>query len=218
VQKLRIELADDHATVREGLKMIVDAQPDMTVVAEAADGRAAVARARESTPDVLVMDVSLPQLNGLKATELVREHCPRTRVLALTRHTETGYLKELLRAGASGYVLKQSPSLTLLSAIRSVAAGGTYLDPAIASRVVSDYGTGRQIPAATRPAGLTGREHEVARLVATGYTNKDIAAQLFVSVKTVETHKSNAMQKLGLRNRIELVRFARVEGWFDDDL
>lgn len=219
MRKLRILLAEDHATVREGLKMIVDSQPDMTVVAEAADGRAAVTRAGEVTPDVIVMDVSMPRLNGLKATELLRQQCPRSKVLALTRHTEAGYLKELLRAGASGYVLKQSSSADFLSAIRAVAAGGIYLDPAIANRVVSDYGGPRQAASSPDAAiGLTARENEVVRLVASGYTNKDIAARLSVSVKTVETHKANAMQKLGFHSRIDLVRFARVEGWLDEEI
>jgi DNA-binding NarL/FixJ family response regulator len=219
MRKLRILLAEDHATVRDGLKMIVDAQPDMMVVAEAADGRAALSRASEVTPDVVVLDVSMPRLNGLKAAALLREQCPRSKVLALTRHSEAGYLKEVLRAGASGYVLKQSSSSTLLSAIRAVAAGGTYLDPAIAARVVSSYGISRHVPSSTdEPIGLTGRENEVVRLVASGYTNKDIAARLSVSVKTVETHKANAMQKLGLRSRIELVRFARLQGWLDEEI
>lgn len=219
MRKLRILLAEDHATVREGLKMIVNAQPDMTVVAEAADGREAVARVHESSPDIVVMDVSMPRLNGLKATAVVREQCPRTKILALTRHMETGYLKELLHAGASGYVLKQSSSASLLNAIRAVAAGGTYLDPAIAERVVNGYGISRQVPSSGDTAvGLTSRESEVVRLVAAGYTNKDVAGRLGVSVKTVETHKANAMQKLGLHSRIELVRFARVQGWLDEEM
>ena len=219
MRKLRILLADDHVAVREGLKMIVDTQPDMTVVGEAGDGRTAVTRACDVTPDVVVMDVSMPRLNGLKATELLREQYPPAKILAWTRHTEAGYLRELLRAGVSGYVLKQSSAEILLNAIRAVAAGGTYLDPAIADHVVADYGRPRQVRrSAEAVVGLTARENEVARLVSSGYTNKEIAATLKVSVKTVETHKANSMQKLGLRSRIDLVRFARMHGWLDDEV
>src|SRR5437764_14837371 len=137
--KLRILLADDHETVRAGLKMIVNAQPDMEVAGEACDGRAAVARAQELLPDIVVMDVSMPHLNGLKATEKLKGCCPQVKVLALTRHTDDGYLQQILRAGAAGYVLKQSPPAELLHAIRAVAAGGKYLDPAVAGKVIGNY-------------------------------------------------------------------------------
>nr|MDQ3744207.1 response regulator transcription factor [Acidobacteriota bacterium] len=135
MSKLRILLAEDHETVREGLRLIVNAQSDMEVVGEAGDGRAAVARAQELLPDIVLMDVSMPQLNGLKATEKLKALCPQVKVLTLTRHTDYGYLQQLLRAGASGYVLKQSSAAELLHAIRAVAAGGKYLDPAVAGKV-----------------------------------------------------------------------------------
>ena len=217
VPKLRILLAEDHETVREGLRLIVNAQPDMEVVGEAADGRAAVARAQALAPDVVVLDVSMPVLNGLKATEALQQSCPGVKVLTLTRHAEAGYLRELLRAGASGYVLKQSRSSELLRAIRAVAAGGNYLDPAVASEVVRDYG--RRKSARTGGAGadaLSTRESQVLRLVASGHSNKEIAARLELGVKTVETHKANAMEKLGLRSRIDVVRFAALQGWLND--
>src|SRR5918993_2185622 len=134
--KLRILLADDHETVREGLKSIVNAQADMEVVGEAADGAAAVSCALALLPDIVIMDISMPQVNGLKATEVMKTRCPGAKVLTLTRHADGGYLHQLLRAGASGYVLKQSRSAELLQAIRAVAAGGTYLDPAVAGRIV----------------------------------------------------------------------------------
>jgi DNA-binding NarL/FixJ family response regulator len=219
MRKLRILLAEDHATVRDGLKLIIDAQSDMTVVGEAADGRAAVAQTQLMTPDVVVMDVSMPGLNGLKATEMLHHECPAVKVVALTRHSEAGYLRELLRVGAAGYVLKQSSSASLLSAIRAAAGGGTYIDPAVARKIVGDSGG----PTLNRPVGqavggLTPREGEVARLVAVGYANKDIAERLHISVKTVETHKANAMAKLGLDSRMDLVRFAQLQGWLDKEV
>lgn len=217
MRKVTILLAEDHAMVRDGLKMIINAQPDMEIVAEAADGRAAVTRAQAVNPDVVVMDLSMPRLNGLKAAELLREQCPHVKIVALTRHTEAGYIRELLRAGAVGYVLKQSSSASLLAAIRAVALGGTYLDPAVAHTMVNDYAGHHAHHVRDQPVSLTPREVEVVRLVASGYANKEMAARLGVSVNTIETHKANAMEKLGLHSRIDLVRFARMQGWLEDD-
>ena len=216
--KLRILLADDHETVREGLKAIVNGQPDMEVIGEAADGRAAVTEARKLQPDVVVMDVSMPRVNGLQATQAMKTSCPDVRILTLTRHADDGYLLQLLRAGASGYVLKQSRASEVLHAIRAVAAGGTYVDPAIADKLVGSLGRGAQPAAAgTGTVPLSGREEQILRLVAWGYSNKEIAARLDLSVKTIETHKANATQKLGLHNRIDIVRFALLQGWLRDD-
>jgi two-component system, NarL family, response regulator NreC len=216
--KLRILLADDHETVREGLKSIVNAQPDMEVVGEVADGETAVARAIARRPDIVVMDVSMPVLNGLNATLAMTARCPATKVLTLTRHADDGYLHQLLRAGASGYVLKQSRSAELLQAIRAVAAGGTYLDPAIAGRLINRRsGKATTSVSAGAAPNLSSREEEVIRLVAWGYSNKEIAAQLDLSVKTIETHKANASQKLGLGHRIDLIRYALERGWLRDD-
>ena len=217
--KLRILLADDHETVRAGLRMIVNAQPDMEVVGEAGDGRAAVARAQELLPDLVLMDVSMPHLNGLKATAKLREVCPQVKVLTLTRHTDDGYLQQLLRAGASGYVLKQSPPAELLHAIRAIAAGGRYLDPAVAGKVMGNY-TGRMASLRGPAQGgreLSDRESEVLRLIAWGHSNKEIAARMDISVKTVEAHKANAMKKLGMQSRIDIVRFALLQGWLQDN-
>jgi DNA-binding NarL/FixJ family response regulator len=217
VPKLRILLADDHETVREGLKTILNAQPDMEIVGEATDGRTAVSRTRELLPDLVVMDISMPRLNGLKATEAIAECCPKVKILALTRHSDDGYLQQLLRAGASGYVLKQSRSAELLHAIRAIANGGSYLDPAIAGRVIGDYR--RRVSSAAPPEaepGLSPREEQILRMAAWGHSNKEIGAQLDLSVKTIETHKANAMQKLGLHNRIDIVRFALLQGWLQD--
>jgi DNA-binding NarL/FixJ family response regulator len=217
MSKLRILLADDHETVREGLKAILSAQADMEIVGEAADGRSAVAQAIKLTPDVVVMDVSMPHLNGLKATEGIHQCCPEVKVLTLTRHADDGYLQQLLRAGASGYVLKQSRASELLNAIRAVATGGKYLDPAVAGRVIGDFSrrTSMSDTGGKRP-DLSAREEEILRLVAWGYSNKEIAAQLELSVKTVETHKTNATHKLGLHSRIDVVRFALLQGWLRD--
>jgi two-component system response regulator NreC len=217
MSKLRILLADDHATVREGVKMIINAQADMEVVAEAADGRSAISETQTFKPDVVVMDVSMPRLNGLRATENLKETCPGVRVLALTRHQDDGYLQQLLRAGAAGYVLKQSRPAELLQAIRAIGSGGNYLDPAVAGRVIGDYGRRRQPPPAVPGGGtLSSREEEVLRLIAWGYSNKEIATRLDLSVKTVETHKANGMHKLQMRSRIDIVRFALLQGWLED--
>lgn len=214
MSKLRILLADDHETVREGLKVIVNTQSDMEVVGEASDGQAAVDQALSLSPDVVVMDVSMPQLNGLKATEELKRRSPSMKVLTLTRHAEDAYVKQLFRAGASGYVLKQSRAAELLHAIRAVAAGGTYVDPAVADRVI-EYRRSAP-PIRGTDAALSPREDEILRLVSWGYSNKEIAARLDLSVKTVETHKANATHKLGLHNRIDVVRYALLQGWLRD--
>jgi DNA-binding NarL/FixJ family response regulator len=215
--KLRIFLAEDHETVREGLKMIVNAQPDMEVIGEAGDGLSAVAQAEELQPDIVVMDVSMPRLNGLKATGKLKQCCPQVKVLTLTRHMDDGYLQQLLRAGVSGYVLKQSPAAELIQAIRAVASGGKYLDPTVAGKVMGNYSSKQSASLSGGGHGdLSDREAEVLRLIAWGHSNKEIAARLELSVKTVEVHKANAMRKLGARSRIDIVRFALLQGWLED--
>jgi DNA-binding NarL/FixJ family response regulator len=218
MSKVRVLLAEDHETVREGLKMLVNAQSDMEVVGEAADGVAAVTLAKELRPDVVVMDVSMPRLSGVAATEAIVRACTGVKVLALTRHTDDAYLQQLLRAGAAGYVLKQSPVAELLRGIRTVIAGGSYLDPEIAGKVMHGFVGRTSGPAPEQPAAtnLSPRETEVLRLIAWGHSNKDIATKLELSVKTVETHKSNAMHKLGMTSRIEVVRFAIQHGWLTE--
>ncbi len=218
MSKLRILLAEDHETVREGLKMILNAQSDMEVVDDVGDGRAAVERAQDLLPDIVLMDISMPYLNGLKATEKLKQCCPKVKVLTLTRHKDDGYLQQILRAGASGYVLKQSPPRELLHAIRAVAAGGKYLDPAVTGKVMGNYAGKR--PASSRDGSqetLSDREADVVRLIALGHSNKEIAAHLELSVKTVEVHKANGMKKLGIHSRIDIVRYAVLQGWLQDD-
>ena len=215
MSKLRIMLADDHETVREGLKMIVNAQDDMEVVGFAGDGREAVAKAQELLPDVLVMDISMPNLNGLKATMKLTEVCPQVKVLTLSRHADDGYIRGLLAAGACAYVLKQSAPSELVHAIRAVAAGGKYIDPKLAAKVMGNYSD--RAPRGEPKSSLSDRESEVLRFIALGYSNKEIAARLSLSVKTIEVHKANAMRKLNITSRIDLVRYAIFQGWLQDN-
>jgi len=218
VAPIRVVIADDHAVVRDGLRALVDAQPGLAVVGEAADGDEAHRRACELAPDVLLLDLSMPGGGGADAAERIRKDCPRVRVLALTMHEERGYVTRLLRAGAAGYVLKRTASAELVRAIRAVAAGGTYVDPSLAGALLAEPGP-RWEAAGARPAGaaeLTQREAEVLRLVARGHSNKEVGAALAISVKTVETHKANAMAKLGLAGRAALVRFALDQEWLAD--
>jgi DNA-binding NarL/FixJ family response regulator len=212
---LRVFLADDHAVVREGLKALINAQPDMTVVGEAADGLAACERVPALQPHVVVMDVSMPKLTGSQATVRLRQECPTVRVLALTVHEDKGYIRQLLAAGVTGYVLKRAAAEELIHAIRAVAAGGVYLDPSMAGKVVGGY---VRKPAEAGPASgeLSDREGDVARQTAAGHSNKEIAARLELSVKTVETYRARAMEKLGLNSRADLVRYAVQQGWLQD--
>lgn len=213
---LRILLADDHVTVRHGLKLLIDAQPDMKVVSEASDGETAVQRAVALRPDVIVMDISMPGMNGLVATRKLKQVQPESAIVTLTRHADDAYLQELLRAGVSGYVLKQSAPNELLQAIRAVAAGGQYLDSALTARVTAGF-IGAEGKRLTKPgASLSEREAEVLRLIASGYSNKEIAGRLDLSVKTVEAHKANAMRKLGLTGRIDIVKYAVLQGWLQN--
>ena len=213
VGPLRVVLADDHVTVRHGLRLILDAQPDLTVVGEADDGRAALQRVQELDPDVVVMDISMPGMSGLSATRVLKEARPRVAIVVLTRHADDAYLHEMLRAGAAAFVLKQSPSTELIQAIRAAAAGGQYLDANVTSRV-----TGGLLARDSKRVGprLTDREAEVLRMIARGYSNKEIASQFDLSVKTIEVHKANGMRKLGLRGRADIVQFAIVQGWMGD--
>jgi DNA-binding NarL/FixJ family response regulator len=216
MSELRIFLADDHAVVREGLKALVNAQPDMEVMGEAADGEAACAAVLQLLPDVVVLDVSMPGMSGAGAAARMRQECPQVKVLALTVHEDRGYLRQLLEAGAVGYVLKRAAAEELIRAIRTVAAGGVYLDPALAGKVVGGFVRKPSGKVATVEGELSDRESTVVRLIAAGHSNKEIAGQLEISVKTVETYKTRSLEKLGLHSRADLVRYALQRGWLHE--
>lgn len=211
--KLRILLAEDHRIMREGLKRLIDEQPNMEVVGEADDGVDAWQKACELEPDIILMDVSMPRMNGADATAKIRELCPQVRVIALTAHRASAYLSQMLKAGASGYVLKHGAFDELLDAIQTVSKGGRYIDRA--SQEVMLNAPPDNVTWKGEPQGkpLSEREIQVISLVANGYTNKEIANKLAISVKTVESHKANSMQKLDLKSRAEIVDYARFRGW-----
>ncbi len=211
MKPIRILLADDHAVVRQGFKMILDAQADMEILGEAGNGREAVELAEKLHPDVVVMDVAMPELNGIEATRRLVQSAPHTRVLALSMHKDSVYVREILRAGARGYLLKDSPAGDLLAAVRAVASGEGYLSPGVADAVLDDYR--RHV---TNPIDLlSSREREVLQLLAEGKTNKEIATLLNLSVYTVDAHRGRIMEKLNLHSINELVRFAVRNGLID---
>ena len=207
-RKTRILLADDHAVVRQGFKMLLGAQPDMEIVGEASNGREAVESAETLRPDIVVMDVAMPELNGIEATRRLAASAPHTRVIALSMHKDSVYVREILRAGARGYLLKDSGAEDLVSAIRAVAKGESYLSPAVSNAVLDDYR--RHV---TNPIDLlTSREREVLQMLAEGKTNKEIAGVLNLSVYTVDAHRGRIMEKLNLHSINDLVRFAVRNG------
>jgi DNA-binding NarL/FixJ family response regulator len=213
MSKLRVLLVDDHNVVRSGLRALIDAQEDMEVIGEAADGSVACQKATELAPDVVIMDLSMPVLGGAPATERIKQDRPEVRVLALTVHEDRSYLQQLLQAGASGYLRKRAAADDLIHAIRAVARGGTFIDPGLTGQMLGGLiGKPPQTGSPARDA-LSDREEEVLRLIARGYTNREIAAQLDVSVKTVETHKARAMEKLGINSRAGIVAYAIRGGW-----
>ena len=214
--KIRVLIADDHAILRSGLKLLVNSQDDLEVVAEAADGLQAIDRAREKKPDVVLLDLSMPRSGGMEALLRIAKECPLTRVVILTMLDDPVYLRSALAAGASGYVVKRSVDSDLLTAIRAVHRGGVFIDPSLADTLVQDVlparGSRRR-----KPTLLSDRELQVLRLIASGYTSKQIAAQIFVSAKTVETYRSRLLEKLALKTRSDLVRYAVQMGLLNAD-
>ncbi len=214
-ERLRVALCDDHAVVRSGLRRIVEAEADLEVVGEAGTAKEAVALAAATTPDVMVMDLGLPDNSGIVATVEVLEASPSTRVLVLTVHDDVAYLRRAFSAGAAGYLVKEAADVELIQAVRQVAAGRQYVHPTLGAALLAPELPARHLGG---PGGeLSEREVEVLRLVALGLTNPEIAERLYVSVRTVETHRAHISQKLDVHNRAELVRRARDAGLLDED-
>jgi two-component system response regulator NreC len=211
MKRIRILLVDDHAVVRQGFKMILAEQPDMEIIGEAGNGREALALAESLKPDIVVMDVAMPELNGIEATRRLGESVPHARVVALSMHKDSVYVREILRAGARGYLLKDSVAADLVSAVRSVARGEGYISPQVSNAVLDDYRRHVTNPIDT----LTSREREVLQMLAEGKTNKEIAVILNLSVYTVDAHRGRIMEKLNLHSINELVRFAVRNGLID---
>jgi two-component system response regulator NreC len=210
--KARVFLIDDHGVLRQGLRLLIDAQPDMVVVGEAERGRGASdAVVRAGGADVVVVDISMPDTTGPNVAAELRAALPSAKIVALTRHAEKAYVQQMLQNGATGYVLKQTAGDALLTAIRTTVQGGTYLDPAVAGKVFDSASPVR----GARTGDVTPREREVLTMVAWGHTNKEIASVLGITVKTVETHKTNAMEKLEIGSRADLVRYAMAQGWLE---
>lgn len=212
---IRILIAEDHTLVRQGIRMLLEVQPDMRVVGEASDGAEALRLAGELSPDVVLMDIAMPGMDGIAATREIKRTAPDTQILALTMHEGEDYFFEILSAGASGYVLKRAASTELIAAVRAVTRGEVFLYPSVAKKLVVDYlsrvhETEKEPPAV--PLGLTPRENEVLKLVAEGLSNREIAERLTVSLSTVQTHYAHIIEKLNLHNRTELVKYAIRNG------
>lgn len=211
--KIKVLVADDHAIVREGVRMILAKEKDIDVIGEAGDGQQALDLVDTLKPDVVVMDISMPGMGGIEATQHVKERHPNVNVLALTMHEDESYVFQLLRAGASGYVLKRAAAQDLVQAVRAAAKGEAFLYPSVARKVVEDYlkrveaGEERE-----RYDGLTDREKEILTHIAQGLSNQQIAEKLYISIKTVQTHRAHILEKLGLHDRTELVRYAIRKG------
>jgi two-component system response regulator NreC len=219
--KIRILIVDDHSILRAGLRMLINAQTDMEVVDEAADGYEALEKVRNLNPDIVLLDISMPGISGIKAIEQIVQICPQTRILVLTMHDDPAYLRSVLAAGGSGYVVKKSADSELLSAIRTVYRGRPFVDPALGASLVSDLlnkkTSRKQTQSGALEKLLSKREREVLQLLAHGFTNQQIADKIFVSVKTVETYRSRLLEKLGLRNRADLIRYALEIGILSSD-
>jgi DNA-binding NarL/FixJ family response regulator len=215
-EKIRIVLADDHPIVLDGLRNLIRAEPDFALVGEAASGLSALKIIREQRPDVAVLDISMPELNGIVLSRRLAGEMPGLRLLVLTLHEDRAYLNQALEAGVRGYVLKRSAVENLVQAVRAVMVGGLYIDPAIVGRVFENKQVNKRLAARKGVApALTDREADVLKMAALGFTNKEIASRLDVGVKSIETYKARGLEKLGLKTRAELVRYASGQGWLD---
>ena len=218
MNKMRILIADDHAIVREGLRTLLEAQPDIEVVGEATDGEEAVNKTQEIQPDIVLMDITMPGMNGLEATRQIKQKNPDAKILVLTMHEGDEYFFKFLDAGASGYFIKGGSSTELISALRAVWNGDVFLYPTMAKKLLSDY-LQRVKTGSNKESydGLTNREREVLKLIAEGYTNQEISEHLVLSVTTVQTHRAHIMAKLGLHGPTELVKYALRRGFITLD-
>ncbi|MGY3622536.1 response regulator [Bradyrhizobium sp. USDA 10063] len=215
MNSIRITLTDDHPLVLAGMKALLEPVEDIMIVGEATDGQAAIEIISQAKPDIAVLDISLPGLGGIELTRRISADFPNVRLLALTVHEDRAYVQPMMQAGARGYLLKRSAADELVRAIRAVAGGGLYLDPAIAEKALPS-GSGEHLsPGRAAQLELTPRETDVLRSIAQGFSNKEIAARLDVSIKTVETHKSRAVEKLGLFTRADIVRYGVSQGWLE---
>ena len=208
MERIRVLLADDHAILRDGIRALLTDHPDIVVIGEAEDGHWAVHLAHELHPNVVLMDIGMPRLNGLEATRQIKHDCPEVAILILTMHDNEEYLRQVLAAGASGYVLKRAAASELVAAIRAVHRGEAALSPAVARMLIEDYLRSEDGRIAATPSDLTPREREVLQLIAEGHTSKQIAELLCLSVKTVQAHRTSLMQKLDLHDRGDLIKYA----------
>jgi two-component system response regulator NreC len=218
MDKIRLLLADDHAVLRSGLRLLLDAEPDMEVVGEAGDGTEALERSLELHPDVVLMDITMGGMSGLAATRVIKDRLPQTKVLVLTMHDDEEYLRQMMEAGATGYVVKRAADTELAVAIRAVHRGEVFVYPSLTKVLLGDLvrKPGEERSQRDSYDLLSAREKEVLRLVALGHTNKQIASELYLSVKTIETYRGRMMRKLGLKSRAGLVRYALGRGLLDD--
>jgi two-component system, NarL family, response regulator NreC len=211
---INVVLVDDHAVVRSGLRLLLERQEDIEVVGEAGNAKDAIFRARAMKPDVILLDVVMPGESGIEVLPRLLKESPETKVLVLSMQDDPSYVREAFAAGASGYVLKEAADEEVVSAVREIAAGGSYVHPALGARMVAAEAQERAAAAADP---LSDREREVLRLLALGHTNQEIAEQLYISVRTAESHRAHIMQKLRLSTRAELVRYALAHGLLNDD-
>jgi DNA-binding NarL/FixJ family response regulator len=215
--KIRVFLADDHICVRDGIKGLINEQPDMTVIAEADDGASLLEQCKKIHPDVIVLDISMPGMNGVEVARQLKPLSPKSRTLVLTIHDSTAYLRQMLEAGAAGYLVKRATTEELIHAIRSVAKGGTYIDPMLAEKLAAPLRQkGIERDNIVSEGELSERETVVLKMIAQGYSGKQIADHLNVSRKSIDTYKMRAMEKLGLDSRTEIVRYASGKGWLED--
>lgn len=221
IEPIRVVIADDHTIVRQGIRSLLQAEPDIKVIGEASDGREAAQLTRELKPDVVVMDLAMPEMDGLEATRVIKQESAQTQILALTMHESDEYFFRVLQLGALGYVLKRAATSDLLAAVRAIAGGEVFLYPAVAKKLVTDYiaraQTKGEEDARRSYAALTPREREILARLAEGLSNREIADKLVLSLSTVQTHSAHIMEKLNLQNRAALIKYAIREGLIDVD-